>query len=268
MGGHTAGAVRAGDAARPDEPPRWSDQYLAVISHEMRSPLTSIISSSELLRGEADGLSQNGLHYLDIIDRNADRLLKLVSDLLTQLRIESGAMVLDVSDVDIQVLVAEAVAAALPVAAKQDVTLHLDLGAPSGPPVRGDQQRLAQVVDNLIGNAIKFSRPGGLVRVTARVVRRPAAWRIDVSDTGIGIPPDETGRLFGRFERGTNARAAGLPGSGLGLPIVKVLTEMHGGHVEVDSVLDEGSTFSVFLPVTPSGRQARQAQQARQTPRA
>ena len=87
---------------------------------------------------------------------------------------------------------------------------------------------------------------GGLVRVRVRYGR--GTWRIDVSDTGIGIPQDEAARLFGPFVRGSNARIAGLPGTGLGLAIVKSLVEMHGGHIRVESVLDQGTTFSVFLP--------------------
>ena len=88
---------------------------------------------------------------------------------------------------------------------------------------------------------------GGLVLVVTRCVR--STWRIDVSDTGIGIPPDEAAKLFGAFVRGSNARIAGLPGTGLGLSIVKALVEMHGGDVKVQSVLNEGTKFSVFLPV-------------------
>jgi signal transduction histidine kinase len=113
--------------------------------------------------------------------------------------------------------------------------------------VDADPRRLLQVLDNLIGNAVKFSHVDGLVRVRLRYAH--ATWRIDVSDTGIGIPPDEVARLFGLFVRGSNARIAGLPGSGLGLAIVKSLVEMHGGHVKVESVLGEGTTFSVFLPI-------------------
>ncbi|MGH3291505.1 MAG: sensor histidine kinase, partial [Trebonia sp.] len=125
------------------------------------------------------------------------------------------------------------------------VTVHLD--ASEGPAVLADARRLTQVLDNLIGNAVKFSHAGGLVRVRLRSVR--GTWRIDVSDTGIGIPADEAARLFSPFVRGTNARIAGLPGTGLGLAIVKSLVEMHGGHVKVESVLDQGTKFSVFLPV-------------------
>ena len=220
-------------------------QFLAVVSHEMRTPLTSIISFSELLRGEAAGLSAEGLRFLGIIERNADRLLRLIDDLLMLNRIEAGGQPLELTPVALPDLAAEAVKNAVPVAAKSGVTVHLDAGR--GPEVLADPRRLTQVFDNLIGNAVKFSHVDGLVRVRLRYVR--GTWRIDVSDTGIGIPADEAARLFGPFVRGSNARTAGLPGTGLGLAIVKSLVEMHGGHVKVASVLDRGTTFSVFLPV-------------------
>ena len=222
-------------------------QFLAIVSHELRTPLTSIVSFSELMRGEAKGLTPEGRHFLDIIERNADRLLRLVGDLLMLDRLEAGALPLDQDLVSVSGLVAEAVASAAPGAAKQGITVLLDAGV--GPPVHGDSRRLLQAFDNLIGNAVKFSHVGGQVRVVAAC--DGATWRVDVSDTGIGIPSEDVTRLFGPFVRGSNARTAGLPGTGLGLSIVKVLVEMHGGRVEVDSVLDKGSTFSVFLPVAP-----------------
>jgi len=219
-------------------------QFLAVVSHEMRTPLTSIVSFSELLRGEAAGLSPDGLRFLGIIERNADRLLRLIDDLLMLNRLEAGGLPIELTQVTLPDVAAEAVKTAAPVAAKSGVTVHLDAG--EGPQVLADPRRLTQVLDNLIGNAVKFSRVGGLVRVQLRYVR--GTWRIDVSDTGIGIPSDEAARLFGLFVRGSNARIAGLPGTGLGLAIVKSLVEMHGGRVKVESVLDKGTTFSVFLP--------------------
>jgi signal transduction histidine kinase len=219
-------------------------QFLAVISHEMRTPLTSIISFSELLRGEAGGLSPEGLRFLGIIERNADRLLRLIDDLLMLNRLEAGGLPLELTQVSLPDVASEAVKNAAPMAAKSGVTVHLDAG--EGPQVLADPRRLAQVLDNLIGNAVKFSHVDGLVRVRLRYVR--GTWRIDVSDTGIGIPANEAARLFGLFVRGSNAQTAGLPGTGLGLAIVKSLVEMHGGHVKVESVLDEGTTFSVFLP--------------------
>jgi signal transduction histidine kinase len=240
------------DRSRGDPSPADLDdrrsEFLAVVSHELRTPLTSIVSFSELLRGEASGLSADGVRFLDIIERNADRLLRLIDDLLMLNRLESGALPLELEEVSIPDLVAEAVKSAVPVAAKSRVTLHLDTG--QGPPVSADPRRLLQVLDNLIGNAVKFSHVGGLVRVTARYLR--GNWRVDVSDTGIGIPPDEAARLFGPFMRGSNARIAGLPGTGLGLSIVQSLVEMHGGHVAVESELNAGTTFSVFLPLRAS----------------
>ncbi len=235
-----------GGTEEQDDRDTQREQFLAIVSHEMRTPLTSIISFSELIRGEADRLTPDGRRYLDIIERNAERLLALVSDLLMLTRIESGALPLALEPVDIPRLVSDAVLVATPVAAKQNIAIHLDTR--TGPLLFGDHRRIMQVMDNLIGNAVKFSRAGGLVRVVARPATG-GTWRIVVSDSGIGIPPDEIEGLFSRFARGSNARAAGLPGSGLGLSIVKLLTEMHGGHVTVHSVLGAGTTFSVFLPV-------------------
>jgi signal transduction histidine kinase len=236
---------QAGDEPSAASADKERAQFLALVSHEMRTPLTSIISFSELLRGEAGGLSPEGMRFLSIIERNADRLLRLIDDLLMLNRLEGGGLPLELTQVSLPDLVAEAVKNATPVAAKSGVSVHLDAGA--GPQVLADPRRLTQVLDNLIGNAVKFSHVDGLVRVRLRYVR--GTWRIDVSDTGIGIPADEAARLFGPFVRGSNARIAGLPGTGLGLAIVKSLVEMHGGHVKVESVLDEGTKFSVFLPV-------------------
>jgi PAS domain S-box-containing protein len=224
------------------------NQFLAIVSHELRTPLTSIVSFIELIRGEAESLTPEGLSFLDIIERNADRLHRLIGDLLMLDRLEAGALPLDLAPVSISELVTEAVRTMAPGSAKQGVTL--ELATTMGPPVQGDFRRLMQVLDNLIVNAVKFSHRDGLVRVSA--AWQDGTWRVDVSDSGIGIPPEEADQLFSRFVRGSNARTAGLPGSGLGLSIVKVLTEMHGGHVDVRSVLGRGSTFSVFLPTDAS----------------
>jgi len=220
------------------------NQFLAIVSHELRTPLTSILSFSELIRGEADGLTPEGVRFLDIIERNADRLHRLVGDLLMLDRLDAGALPLDLAPVSVAELTGEAVGSAAPGAAKQGVTIGVTAGA--GPLVQGDLRRLMQVFDNLIANAIKFSHRNGHVHVTATF--DGGSWRIDVADDGIGIPPEEVGQLFTRFVRASNARTAGLPGTGLGLSIVKVLVEMHGGHVEAASTLGHGSIFSVYLP--------------------
>jgi PAS domain S-box-containing protein len=221
------------------------EQFLAIVSHELRTPLTSIVSFAELIRGEAGGLTAEGRQFLDIIERNADRLVRLVGDLLLLDRFEAAALPLDLAPVSIPALAAEAVRNASPAATKRRVTIHLDAG--EGPMVRGDSRRLLQVFENLIGNAVKFSQPGGLIRISTACDGR--TWRVDVADTGIGIPPDEIARLFGPFVRASNARIAGVSGTGVGLAVVRALVDRHRGRVEVKSVLDEGSTFSVFLPV-------------------
>jgi signal transduction histidine kinase len=236
------------------------NQFLAIVSHELRTPLTSIISFTELIRGEAGELTPEGIRFLDIVERNADRLHRLIGDLLMLERLEAGALPLDLAEVSVPELAAEAVRSASAGAAKQGITL--EASTEPGPPVRGDGRRLLQVLDNLIANAVKFTHRSGHVQVAATCQDR--TWRIDVTDSGIGIPPDEVGRLFSRFVRASNARTEGLPGTGLGLSVVKVLVEMHGGRVEVSSMLGQGSTFSVYLPVAggsgpaaPGGKASR-----------
>ena len=220
--------------------------FLATVSHELRTPLTSIVSFSELMRAETQSLTADGSQFLDIIERNAHRLLHLVGDLLLLSRLESGAIPLELTAVSIPQLTEEAARAAAAGAAKRGVTVHSS--AEDGPMIQADRTRVAQVLDNLIANAVKFSRPNGLVRVDAIWDDLGGGWRIDVADTGIGIPPEEIGELFGRFVRASNARTAGLPGTGLGLSIVKAITELHGGRVTVDSTLGSGTTFTVYLP--------------------
>jgi signal transduction histidine kinase len=221
------------------------NQFLGAVSHELRTPLTSIVSFIELIRAEAAGLTPEGLSFLDIIERNAGRMYQLIGDLLMLNRVEAGALPLDLAPVSVAELVTDAVQAAAPGAAKQGVTLEVHTDP--GPPVQGDSRRLTQVLDNLIANAVKFSHRNSMVRISTAC--RSQTWRIDVADAGIGIPPQEADQLFSRFVRASNARTAGLPGSGLGLYIVKILVEMHGGNVQVRSTLGRGSTFSVFLPV-------------------
>jgi signal transduction histidine kinase len=232
--------------ARLRELDRARNDFVAMISHELRTPLTSILSFSELIKGEAASLTLEGQHFLDVIERNADRMLRLIGDLLLLSRLEGGMLPLDLAPVSIPDLVEEAVRANTQTATVQNISLAVTAG--QGPAVLGDSSRLHQVLDNLLGNAIKFSHRGGRVLVTASFDR--TTWRIDVADEGIGVPPDEAARLFGRFVRASNARIAGLPGTGLGLSIVKTIVEMHGGRVDVDTALGKGTTFSVRLPVT------------------
>lgn len=226
-------------------------RFLATVSHELRSPLTSIVSYADLIRDEG-GLSPTASRFLDIVARNAERITKLVGDLLLLSRIEAGMIPLELEPVPVAEVVAEAVQGAAPGAAQKGVAL--DGEAADGPPVLADRARLVQVIDNLIANAVKFTDEGGRVRVTAAT--DGPGWRIDVQDSGIGVPPDEIGQLFDRFFRASNAATAGRPGSGLGLSIVKEVAEMHGGRVEVTSTLGSGTTVHLFLPAQESASPA------------
>ena len=183
---------------------------------------------------------------LAVIQRNAERLLRLVGDLLLLSRLEAGGIPLDLAPVSVSDLIGEAIRSASATASERDITVQASVA--DGPPIQADLLRLQQVLDNLLSNAIKFSSPEGRVRVEAS--HDGQTWRIDVMDDGIGIPADDLGRLFGRFVRASNARMAGLPGTGLGLSVVKAITELHGGRVEVRSTVGHGTTFSVYLPVS------------------
>ena len=242
-----APAAPAAPAARPAEPappPDLTTQFVATVSHELRTPLTSILSFLELIRADADGLGPEGVHFLDIIQRNANRLLRLVGDLLLLSRLESGTRPQELMPVSLPELAADAVRNAAPAAAGYGVTLVAETG--DGPDLPGDHLGLTQMLENLIANAVKFSHPGDTVHVRASWDGRQ--WRIDVADQGIGIPPDEMDQLFQRFVRASNARTSGRPGTGLGLSVVKAIVELHGGQVTVDSALEQGTTFSIFLP--------------------
>jgi PAS domain S-box-containing protein len=221
-------------------------QFLATMSHELRTPLTSIVSFTELiLDDDQHELTPDTVSSLSVIQRNAERLLRLVGDLLLLSRLEAGAIPLDLAPVSVPDLIAEAIRSVSVTAADQGVKVQVS--AADGPPIEADQLRLQQVLDNLLSNAIKFSGQDGRVRVEA--THDGQRWRVDVTDDGIGIPADELDQLFGRFARASNARTAGLPGTGLGLSVVKGITELHGGHVELRSIVGHGTTISVYLPI-------------------
>jgi PAS domain S-box-containing protein len=228
-------------------------QFLATASHELSTPITAIISFCDLITGTDAGLTEQTREWIGVIQRSARRLLRLVGDLLLLTRIEEGGMPLDLAPVSIPGLVADAVAGAAPEAARRGV--KVELSVEDGPPLLADQIRLHQVFDNLISNAVKFTAAGpGSPEGKARQVRVAAthddlSWQVQVQDSGIGIPRGEVGLVFDRFARASNARAASLPGTGLGLPVVKAITELHGGRVEVRSAQGRGTTFRVYLPI-------------------
>jgi signal transduction histidine kinase len=224
---------------------RLKDEFVASVSHELRTPLTSIRGYLELvLEGEAGELSEEQRDCLGIVYRNSSGLLHVVGDLLDVAQFEAGRLSLDLQESDLGGVVAESVESARPVAAERGIDLRFEID--QSPTVEVDPARLAQVIDNLLSNALKFTETGGRVDVHVSALNGSAV--VQVSDTGMGIAPDEQAQLFVRFFRGDAAGEKAVQGNGLGLWISKAIVEAHGGEIGVDSELGRGTTFRVELP--------------------
>ena len=227
------------------EADRMKDEFLALVSHELRTPLTSIVGYLELLAEDEDELgSEQGRRFLEVMERNAVRLQRLVDDVLFAARAEAGRLALAKRDVDLLEVAVESVAAARPRAGETGVELHLD--AERTPWMAADPDRLGQAFDNLISNALKFTPPGG--RVDVRVRNLADAVQVEVSDTGLGMSAGDSERAFDRFFRAAATRDH-APGVGLGLTIVKTIVEGHGGSISVASSEGAGTTFRIELPL-------------------
>ena len=225
---------------------RLKDEFLSLVSHELRTPLTSIRGYLELVLDEEAGeLNPEQRRFLKAVDRNSTRLLRLVGDLLFVAQADAGRLTLEQSKVDLAALAAECVEGARPAADQK--AIDLQLAAAPVPPLVGDRGRLAQVLDNLISNALKFTPESG--RVEVRTAASNGDVLLEVRDSGIGIPAHEQPRLFERFFRAASATEQAIPGTGLGLAIVKAIVEAHGGRIEVDSKPGAGTTFRVALPL-------------------
>ena len=229
---------------------------VAIVSTLLADPIYSYLSlkgtydigmpvdAGWLIQEDEDELKEEHRGHLAVVQRNAHRLLGLVSDLLFAAQVQAGRVTLEKDLVSVSELLDEAVAAALPTAADRqiDVTVH----ASDAAHVIGDRQRLAQVLDNLLSNALKFTPPNGSVVVS--MFARDTTVLIDVSDTGLGISPADQKKLFTRFFRTEAAVQKAIKGTGLGLSIVKAIVEGHG-EITVESAEGKGATFRVVLPL-------------------
>jgi signal transduction histidine kinase len=233
------------DADRLRELDALKDEFVSLVSHELRTPLTSIRGYVELLEDEG-GLSDEQRRFLGVVDRNSARLLELVGDLLFLAQADAGRLEFRHRPVDLAAIVAEAVESSLPVAREKRIDLRSDVEA--APRLQGDGARLAQVLDNLVSNALKFTPAGG--RVVVRLRAASGAALLEVSDTGHGLPAEEQVRLFERFFRSSRASEEAIPGTGLGLAIAKTIVERHGGRITLVSAVDEGTTVRVELPLS------------------
>lgn len=221
------------------------NEFVASVSHELRSPLTSVVTFSNLLAQPDWGeLDDEQRQFIEVIQRNADRLLRLIEDLLLLARLEARTLQFVPSRVILPDLVRAAVAERAPLAQAADVTLKAEVSGDET--MSCDELRISQVLGNLIGNALKFTPPGGLVTVRCH----PAAdgWRLSVTDSGIGIPSEDLEQIFEAFHRASNVERHSHPGTGLGLVISKAIVERHGGLMEITSELGRGTTVTVWLP--------------------
>jgi signal transduction histidine kinase len=230
-----------------EEAQRMKDQIVANVSHELRTPLTAIDGWVHVLLGEEPGpLTDEQRRFLSIVKRNSDRLMRLVGDLLVAGQVEAGKLRLELDEVDVAELARET--AELVAASAQSKRIALEVHADDPIIVRGDRQRLGQLLSNLVANAIKFTPEEGVVEV--HVGRRNGSCQISVRDTGIGIPAADREHLFERFYRASSATERGITGTGLGLAISKAIAESHDGTIALVDEDGPGTKFVVELPLT------------------
>jgi signal transduction histidine kinase len=238
----------ATDITQSVEVSRLKDEFVALVSHELRTPLSSILGYLELMKDDEEApLSADQQMYLEVAERNAHRLLGLVGDLLFTAQADSGGFPLTIEDVSPEILIANSIESARPIAERAGVQLAAEVD-PEAQPFLGDRRRLGQAIDNLVSNAIKFTGRGGNVRVGLTAAGHDGQIEITISDTGMGIPAAELDQLFTRFFRATTATANAVPGIGLGLVITKAIVRAHGGDLDVASVEGEGTVFTLRLP--------------------
>jgi len=235
------------DVTREREVERMKSEFVSLVSHELRTPLTSIEGYVDmLLEGDAGGLDEMQIDFLQVVKRNSDRLERLVADLLDVSRIESGAVRLNWKTLDINVLIKEVVDDLRPQIESKNQVLSSFLRAAKST-VNGDSERLTQVLTNLLSNAHKYTPKGGKIEVETQ--QEGTRIKIGIKDTGIGLSGEDQKKLFTKFFRSRDSEAQNISGAGLGLWISKSLVEMHGGEITFTSTLKKGSTFTISLPL-------------------
>ena len=235
---------------RETEAKRQLRQFLSMVSHEFRTPLAIIDSSAQMLRIRAEKSDPPGLPRIDTIRGGVQRLLGLIDTCLADEQLDSGRIVLHEKAFDLAPMIHVAVTHHRVAAPSHAYETELETPLC----VWGDPGMVGLVINNLLGNAVKYSAEGSLVKVTARLENGDVA--VTVTDQGIGIPADDIAAIFERFHRAANA--SGIPGSGIGLHMVRQIVEMHGGCVTVQSEEKKGSTFTVRLRPAPRPFPARE----------
>jgi PAS domain S-box-containing protein len=240
------------DISREKAIDRMKSEFISVASHELRTPMTSIKGSVDLiLSGFAGDTSPEMQELLEIAQKSCDRLVRLVNDILDLAKIESGQLKLTRLPADITEIVVRSICAVKPLADRNEIRLRVERPQPL-PAVELDADRIEQVITNLLSNAVKFSPPKGEVVVEILPVED---WvQCSVIDKGSGIPEKDQRRIFGKFQQLSEGRKRG--GTGLGLAITQALVEEHGGTIWVESVVNEGSRFIFRLPASAAPENA------------
>ena len=246
-GGSVAGILVLYDVTKIRNLENLRQEFVANVSHELKTPLTSIKGFIETLSGGALQDLGRSRTFLKMMEEDADRLTRLIGDLLELSKIESNQIVLKLESVDLKNELEKVVVAFDPRLKDKKITVQNRLSANGLPHVLADRDRLKQVLVNLFDNAIKFSGEEGKIAFEADMIGNQI--RVSVEDMGIGIPEKAIPRIFERFFRVDQARSRELGGTGLGLAIVKHIIEAHGGSVSCESQLGQGSKFSFTLPI-------------------
>jgi signal transduction histidine kinase len=232
------------------------EEFLALTTHDLRSPLTVISGViSFFTSGRLGELSPEQKNMVAMMERNTQSLIELVNDLLDASKLESGTMRLEMASIDVRGVVDELRESMEPMAKEKGIEMVEHLPADL-PPVEADRAKLRRILLNLLSNALKFTQKGG--RVEVRVEQQDGQVLISVSDTGVGIAPEDVARLFDKYEQARSRATRGEKGTGLGLYITRQLVELHGGKIKVNSEVGKGSTFSFTLPVAQGRAKVRE----------
>ncbi|MHB0866200.1 MAG: sensor histidine kinase [Thermoleophilia bacterium] len=230
-------------AVHLEESQRLRRELMANIAHELRTPLTSI---SGFMEGLEDGVVPANTETYSLVRREALRMSRLVEDLQRLSRAESGQEAMDLIEIELGTFLERVIRKMKPQFSDKGVNLVFHAGE-AVPPFLADEDKLDQIVINLVDNALRYTEPGGSVSLSSSVRKGMVA--IEVVDTGAGIDPLDLPHVFERFYRADKSRARVSGGSGIGLTLVKRYTESLGGHVEVKSVIEQGTSFTLFFPV-------------------
>jgi signal transduction histidine kinase len=228
-------------------------EFIDFVAHELKQPMTAIQGYSKMLMlGLGGELSDTQQQFVEVINTNIDRMGKLIDDLLEISRLEAGRVNLKLAPVSIREVVDETLAGSRGEIEARHHTL--DVEVPEGlPSALGDRERLIQILTNLVSNATRYTPDGGTIQIGAgrcdRPEMPPAQLLVTVSDTGIGISPQEMAKLEEKFFRADHDLVRAQPGTGLGVPIARHLVDLHGGELVVESEVNRGSTFSFTIPI-------------------